>query len=246
MKLILGKWQFKAGLIPSLLALFFFSLFISLGVWQLHRAEYKRTLYADFLKRNAAPAVNIEEIYRDINEKEKILWRQVKATGTFNEDTQILLDNQVERDEAGYYVYTAFKPEGIADWILVNRGWIATGADRSLIPELIKTNSLVNINGVIKDLPRTGLLLKESLPETLAKDVIRVQKLDLTEIEKLLNIKLMPVILRLEPESSYGYVREWHIPGSGEEMHLGYAFQWFAFATTLLIIYLVVNVKRLH
>jgi surfeit locus 1 family protein len=39
-------------------------------------------------------------------------------------------------------------------------------------------------------------------------------------------------------------VQEWTLPGTGEEKHYGYAFQWFSFAIAVIIIYLIMGFKR--
>jgi surfeit locus 1 family protein len=39
-------------------------------------------------------------------------------------------------------------------------------------------------------------------------------------------------------------VRDWERPDVGVNMHRGYAFQWFALAVAVVILYLVLNVKR--
>ena len=245
MNINIGKWCFNPGLITSLLALIFFCLFISLGLWQLDRAEYKRTLHEGFLKRQNADAINIENII-GVNDYKKYLWRHVIATGNFDEGVQVILDNQVKQGQPGYFVYTPFNISGSKNaWALVNRGWIAAGLDRNKPPELIKTNSAITINAVIKEIPKTGIKLKETEPEKMTEEIYRVDNISLTEIEKLIDKKLLPVIIRLEPDADAAYIREWHIPGSGEEVHEGYAFQWFAFAATLFVIYIVVNTKKL-
>jgi surfeit locus 1 family protein len=41
-----------------------------------------------------------------------------------------------------------------------------------------------------------------------------------------------------------GLVRKWARPDSGSAKNWGYAFQWFAMALAVLIIYLVLSVKR--
>lgn len=244
MKLIIGKWCFSPRLISSLLAAVFFCLFISLGFWQLDRAEYKKTLYQGYLDRQSEAEIDFNQINDKAEEYKSFLWRHIKATGRFGEDNQILLDNQVIKDEPGYFVYTPFQSINSNVYVLVNRGWVPVGNDRKKPPELEKTESVVTINGVLKELPKTGLLLQKTIPEKMTGGVVRVQNIDLNELEKLLNIKLLPVIFRLEPGSKHGYVRDWKPPGFGEEMHLGYAFQWFVFALTLFIIYLVVNIKK--
>ena len=244
MKLIIGKWCFCPGLITSLLALVFFGLFISLGCWQLDRAEQKRTLYADFENRHSGKAIDLNLENINLEDKEAVFWRRVNATGEFLEQYQILLDNQVEQGQAGYFVYTPFKLKESNHVVLVNRGWLSKGKDRSLDPALVITNNLVSIMGVVKDKPKTGLLLKELPPEQMNQGVYRVQRLNIDELAELTKTKLLPYIIRLEPESEHGYRREWRSPGSGESVHIGYAFQWFAFATALLIIYLLLNIKN--
>jgi len=246
MKLIIGNWCFCPRLVTSLLALIFFSLFISLGFWQLDRADYKRTLYSDFENRQSGQAIDLNHDNTKLSDKEEIIWRHVNATGEFLEQYQILLDNQVEKGQAGYYVYTPFKLEQSEHAVLVNRGWLSTGNDRTVSPALIMTNDLVNIMGVAKEEPKTGLLLKNMPPEQMNKGVYRVQRLNINEVAELTKTKLLPYIVRLEPESKHGYRRQWQLPGSGVSIHNGYAFQWFAFATVLLIIYLVLNIKNKH
>lgn len=246
MKLIIGNWCFCPRLITSLLALIFFSLFISLGFWQLDRADYKRTLYSDFENRQSGQAIDLNHDNTKLSDKEEIIWRHVNATGEFLEQYQILLDNQVEKGQAGYYVYTPFKLEQSEHAVLVNRGWLSTDNDRTVSPALIMTNDLVNIMGLAKEIPKTGLLLKNMPPEQMNKGVYRVQRLNINEVAELTKTKLLPYIVRLEPESKHGYRRQWQLPGSGVSIHNGYAFQWFAFATVLLIIYLVLNIKNKH
>ena len=246
MKLIIGNCYFCPRLITSLLALVFFSLFISLGFWQLDRADYKRTLYSDFENRQSGQAIDLNHDNTKLSDKEEIIWRHVNATGEFLEQYQILLDNQVEKGQAGYYVYTPFKLEQSEHAVLVNRGWLSTDNDRTVSPALIMTNDLVNIMGLAKEEPKTGLLLKNMPPEQMNKGVYRVQRLNINEVAELTKTKLLPYIVRLEPESKHGYRRQWQLPGSGVSIHNGYAFQWFAFATVLLIIYLVLNIKNKH
>lgn len=225
------------------MALIFFILFISLGLWQLERAGYKRNLHQSFLDKQDIPAVGIEEILAIETQNGKI-WRRVEADGWFDENRQVLLDNQVLNNQAGYFVYTPFTPRGIDAAVLVNRGWVEIGTDRSVLPEFKKTNSMVVIKGLVKDPPQMGILLKQLSPEKLDKNTVRVQKLEIKPLQKLIGGELLPFVIRLTPDSGHGYKRDWNPPASGEKVHTGYAFQWFAFATTLLVIYLVINIKR--
>ena len=245
MNYIFGKWRFSPGVLSSLLTVVFISLFVFLGIWQLNRAEYKRNLHAEFEEQLAAPEINFNNAgYGE--QTESLLWRRAKITGHFIESKQVLLDNQVMNGEPGYFVYTPLQVDGLDKWLLVNRGWVSAGNDRMLPPSLQQTDSIVTVNGVIKQVPKTGLLLKEVSPEKITEEMLLVQRIDLSELESVLSKNLYPFILRLDAESDHGYAREWQIPGSGEAVHMGYAFQWFAFAITLLIIYLVLNIKKVY
>lgn len=246
MKLIIGKWCFSPRWLTSLLALIFIYLFASLGFWQLNRAEYKRNLYSEFEARQAADAIDFNLEKNNQLDKEALVWKPLKAGGTFLEQYQILLDNQVEATRAGYYVYTPFKLDQSEHIVLVNRGWLIAGADRTVSPKLVMTRGLLEINAVVKDIPKTGLLLKEMPPEQMSETVYRVQRINIEELETLTKTALLPYIIRLTPESEHGYLRNWQLPGSGVSMHNGYAFQWFAFAAALLIIYLILNIKKIE
>ena len=47
-----------------------------------------------------------------------------------------MLDNQVEKGVAGYFVYTPFKLKEQDVWVLVNRGWITIGDSRDKPPRI--------------------------------------------------------------------------------------------------------------
>ena len=244
MNLYFANWCFSLRLITSLLAAVLFGLFVYLGCWQLDRAEQKRNLYAEFENRQSADVIDLSQIDNASLVSENLMWRPVTANGHFLEGFQILLDNQVENTKVGYYVYTPFSLAESETMVLVNRGWLAAEPDRKTIPKLIMSEGSVNIKAVVKEIPKTGLLLKELPPELMSDNVYRVQRIDLDELADLTNTKLLPYVVRLSSDSEHGYHRQWRLPGSGEGTHKGYAFQWFAFATALLIIYLFLNIKR--
>ena len=130
------------------------------------------------------------------------------------------------------------------DIFLINRGWVPVGKDRNKSPKLIFTEGEVTIEGVFKKEPRTGVLLMENKAEKIEDGVTRFQKIVISEISDKTKINLFPYVIRLLPESKHGYIRNWKLRNSGENVHIGYAYQWFAFATTLFIIYFVLNIKR--
>lgn len=240
----IGSWQFTPGFWPTLATLMFLPLFMALGFWQLDRADQKTRKHEEFTRRQAEHALDLNDPQALRADKQHLLWRQVRAGGRFDTEIHILLDNQVVKGEAGYFVFTPFLVPPGDRWLLVNRGWVPLGADRSVAPALETPAGNVKIEGVINDVPATGLALKKAQAEALTRNIYRAQKIDLEEDAGLTRHELLPYVLTLAPASGYGFVREWQAPGSGREKHLGYAFQWFLFAAILLVIYLVVNLKK--
>jgi surfeit locus 1 family protein len=217
-----------------------------LGFWQLDRAEQKRTLHESFLHNQSGEAISLNRYNISKKNEKNIIWRKVFATGRFDEDFQILLDNQVVNNQAGYFVFTPFQLKNKNIWYLVNRGWVTAGIDRNKLPELRLNRADVLITGEIKYAPRSGIMLAENISEQMQPGVYRLNKIDLLKVAKLLSRPLMPYVIRLNPESKNGYVRDWKIPGSGETLHLGYAFQWFVLAILVFVIYIIVNFKKVQ
>ena len=72
----------------------------------------------------------------------------------------------------------------------------------------------------------------------------RIQAIKVPELEKALGYPLLPVVLLLNEDQRDGFVRQWHPLKFGPEKNLGYAVQWFGLTLALLIIYLVVNTRK--
>ena len=221
-------------------------MLIALGVWQLDRADQKRSHYEMLIQRQSEGVININQNLARINNKDEMLGRKIAAEGRFNENIQILLDNQVMKNRAGYFVFTPFSLAGHDTWYLVNRGWVAIGGERNQLPGLTRTNGVVSISGTAMNVPATGIRLGEIIDEQLAPGIYRLQAIDIAHLSKLIGVTFMPYIIRLEPVSQYGYARMWDRPDSGENVHLAYALQWFLLAITLFLIYIIVNLEKVQ
>lgn len=242
-----SRLQFNFNFWPTLATFLVSPLFAYLGFWQLDRAAQKDVLQDEFRARQVASVVDFNILSNLDKEFSELNWRRVKAQGVFDPNINILLDNQVVNGVAGYFVYTPFKLEAVDVWVLVNRGWVAAGQYRNVVPNVIlDEQQLLTIYGNVKAPPRTGIMLAENVAEQLADAVYRIQKLSLNDIESLTQRQFLPYIIRLNPISSSGFLRDWRVSGSGRQIHLGYAFQWFAMAFAVLCIYLLVNVRRVE
>ena len=242
---MVDSYVFKPGLMPTVAFIILFSALIMLGNWQLDRAGQKETIHVDYLSKKQQPPLDLN-LFRTGDVFDDIIWRKGEVTGKFSQDGHVLLDNQVYKGVPGYFLYTPFLLESETRQLLVNRGWIAASAYRDIIPEIKTPTTRLTLSGTIKLSPLTGLVLGDNLIESFPGNVKRVQRLVLDSSETKEGLTLMPVILRLDGESSYGYNRDWAEAGSGKERHQGYAFQWFAMAGVLLVIYILVNMKKIE
>lgn len=231
--------RFRPPLLPTLAAALFLVLLTSLGFWQLDRARQKQALQQHYEDRGRAPVVDLATAAR--RDEGEMHWRRVRLEGRYDPVRHFLLDNQVYRGRAGYLVYTPFLLAGEGVRVLVNRGWVAAGPDRSQGPGIRTPQGETELRGVAKPVPRTPVL-SETPPEALGQDLVRVQAILPAQIAGRENWTLLPYEVRLETPAS-GFVRDWPAPGTGRERHLGYAFQWFALAALLVVIYVVLVVR---
>ena len=238
----MGNWSFRPGFVTSLIAFVVLLALLGLGNWQLDRAHEKQVLFDQFQQRGKLPAVDMNSsVTRD---PARILWRRAAVRGKYDTRQQILLDNQIYAGRVGYYVFTPLKIKSFGEWVLVNRGWVPAGAYRTDLPDIVTPDTTVSLTGTIKQPTFTGIVLSDNYIEKLRGGILRTQKIDLARLGKEAGIDFLPYILRLDPVSATGFVRNWPPAGSGKEKNLGYAFQWFMMAAVVLFIYLYFSIKR--
>jgi surfeit locus 1 family protein len=212
---------------------------LALANWQLNRAHEKEGLaeHLAILAKDPPIALSATEIQaRDVE------WRRVTAHGRFAPSYGVLIDNRVYHGVAGYHVVMPLEIEagsGTSRYVLVDRGWIAGNPDRSKLPDVRTPETAIDITGLAITPSRRFLELASGTAQG------RVwQNLTLDRYRKAFPIAIQPVVIEQESALDDGLVREWDPPNLGVDRHYGYAFQWLALATTILVFYLVTHVKR--
>lgn len=222
--------------LPTVAALAVVALTASAGVWQTHRAQYKRALQARYDAQAKAPPVALPGTPFD---PETYLYRRVSVTGRFDPAHEILLDNRILDGKPGYQVVTPLKLEQGAAYVLVDRGWVVRNLDRTLLPEIRTPLGVVTIEGIA--VPPSGKYLELS-SNTVEGKVW--ENLHFKRMQVLLPQRLQPLMVMQLNDNGDGLIRRWARPDVGVEMHLGYAFQWFALAGVTIVIYGVLYAKR--
>lgn len=228
--------EFRPALVPTLLTVALMPVLIGLGVWQLSRYEYKTELEQAYTASGAEPAA-ADAVTGDDRDR----FRPVAARGRYDSERQFLIDNMVSRGRNGFFVITPLRLES-GGLLLVNRGWIAQDARRRPADDIAVNEETRRIEGRVGRLPVAGLDLGG---DGAAGGWPSLRQFpDIRELSAALAEPVEPWVLLLSPEAADGFRREWEPGGLPATRHLGYAVQWFALATALAVIYVVVNIRR--
>ena len=238
------RYEFKPRLGASLATLILLPVLLGLGYWQLERAEQKRAIQAEFSASYNKSAVVLND-YQKRDEPGSLRWRPVIISGRYT-GSAYFLDNQVYRGEPGYRIYAPLKLSGSDDVVLVERDWQPLGDGRQRLPAIELPQGNMHLQGRVVPAPATGIMLGEHRIQRMTKQRYRVQRIKPAELASHSGTNLLPYVVRLDKAPHAGDDRRAALNGFGSERHVGYAFQWFALAVTLVIIYLSVNIKRRH
>ena len=218
------RFYMPASLIVATLA-----LLISLGFWQLDRADEKRAIEDKIAIANSA---NVELVVSTELLKDKEYYH-VRLQGSYIDDKQFIYDNQIVDQVSGYYVLTPFVLRGASNAILINRGFIPWNGRRDKLADIDVGAKLTEVKVQISK-PVRRMELEES--KTTGEFPVLIQTLDLDEMSNKVSLDLASVIGLLSPESENGFVRQWEPYTGSIERHVGYAIQWFLMALVLAFI----------
>ena len=205
-----------------------------LGLWQLDRAAQKTALQAALeARQREAPLDTAAAWTTDRDAAATLQYRRVQLQGHWSAAHTVFLDNRPMDGRAGFYVVT---PLVVGDGraILVQRGWVPRDAlDRARLPEVPTPEGPVAVGGRMA--PPPGRLY-EFQPDERGR--IR-QNLDLDGFARETGLRLAPLsVVQTEPAGAGDTLRrDWPAPDTGVAKHRGYAFQWFALSTLIVLLY---------
>ena len=227
----------------TLFALSLMALLVSLGRWQLDRAEQKRALHTAFVQQLDAPALDLA-----LHAAEPLTshaWRATSGHGHY-EAPVMLLDNRIREGRVGYEVLTAFRLDDGAR-ILVDRGWILAAAMRDEVPTIPIPNDITSVHGRLAPAPSTGIVVGNAAePERLGTDIWRLQHVDFAVLDAHFEPGFLPMLVYLDADEAGGYDRDWILPLPDDGKHTAYAVQWFAMAGAVAIFYGIFLRRRLR
>ena len=236
---------------------------VSLGNWQLRRADQKQAA-ADLAetRHHDAPLHNAD--WPCIADRTKANasglpeQRPVRLTGRWMTNKVVYLDNRPMDGQAGFFVVTPFQlepapPCGPA-WVLVQRGWVPRHpSNRQQLPSVDTPNDLTVVEGfVVPQISQAYALGTEAKVEPYVAGPLLRQNMSTEAWSEWIGRALAPAaVLQSDPQGvaasdpQFNHLkRAWPAPDSGVGKHHAYAAQWFAMALIITGLYVWFQLLR--
>jgi cytochrome oxidase assembly protein ShyY1 len=222
--------------LPTLAAAAMLALTTWAGTWQSGRALEK-----DELEARAAAGRNAVELLVGSGALEAgaLDGRRIVARGEFIPAATVYWDNRFLGRTVGMAVITPLKLAGGSKVLLVDRGIVLPGADRSILPAVTTPTGVVELRGRAYIAPRRTLELTENADAGSLWQNLTPEKFSLRT-----GTDVHPFILRQGADGgSDGLVRAPDQAVSPEggmtaARHRGYAFQWYSLALLTIALFL--------
>lgn len=216
----------------ALAALVAIAVTVSLGFWQWGRAQQRNALHEAIASRRAMPPLSAADLLADDADAPSLLHRPIVLRGEWVGARTVFLDNRQMNAAPGFYVVTPLRLEGGRGVVLVQRGWAPRNfVKREQLPAVQTPAGTVEVRGRLA--PPPAKLYAFDKEEAGA---IR-QNLDLDRFRAETGLPLLPLSVQQTGPASEGLLRQWPQAGSGAEKNIGYAFQWWAIAALIAILY---------
>lgn len=236
----LGGFRFDPPLWAWVAAVPALALLLWLGTWQVQRGLAKEDMLAE---RAAARQAEPRPLPPTGEAVERAYGQLVEVRGHYEGRRQILLDNQVRQGRVGYRVWTPLRLED-GRLVLVDRGWVPLGEDRSRPPRPGAPEDERTVRGLWRDLPEPGLRL--AAPGACEQDdwprVLNYPRHD--QVACQYEAPVANGLLLLEEDAPGGFARDWDEGGVPPVRHYGYAVQWYALALTLVVLFVILATRR--
>lgn len=215
---------------------------LTLGTWQLRRADFKQSTASQIVAQGQLPPLSDWAPTQS-----NLLHRNVSLRGLWLDAQTVFLDNRFMGGRPGFYVVTPLQLQGTQSIVWVQRGWVQRDIqDRTRLPELPSTGQEVMVPGrIIENISRV-YALGEANSSTSAPASARPSRIwqNLPVVNIGPGYAALPMaVLQTAPAQANGAVqsdglsRDWPQVDAGVAKHYGYAFQWFALCGLIIVLY---------
>lgn len=215
--------------------------FVFLGLWQLDRHRDRVADNLSAKSRIAETPALLVDLLQGPGQPDEIRYRRVLVEGVFDSDGEVLVRSQIHLGTAGFHVITPLVGEaGTA--VLVNRGWVPLALDSVPVDQAPPPDGVVVVEGWVEPTRERGAF---GPTDPAAGRLEVVSRVDIDRIAAQVLYELAPVYVVMTGGGE-GVLPEPVKPPSFDDAgpHLGYAIQWFGFATTGIVGYLFLIRRR--
>jgi len=230
--------RFKFSLWPTLMTVPAVIIMLGLGVWQLHRMEWKNALLERIAERIHQEPANFDGGLSWDESKDE--YRRVRLRGSFVHEQELYLAARSRNGNVGYQVVTPFVlTNGMA--VLVNRGWVPSERRDPAKRAEGQIKGDTDVVAVVRLTQAQGIMQPDNDPAKNVWFYIDVEAMKkasgvATEIDYWFEADATP-----NPGGfPIGGQTRIQIPND----HLQYAVTWFIFAITLTVIFLIFSYRR--
>lgn len=237
-----GNRRFEPSLIPILGFLILLPVLLRLGVWQLDRAEEKRNIISGLEKNAMTEAVSLNQAL----EEPQSDMRNIYTSGQVISGGTLVVDNQKHNGRLGYEIYSLWQTSEYSTPILVNRGWLPRKDFYQKVPD-IPPFTADSLRGTLYFSKGANEMVADNAQWVEYDGVWLVGQFDfqtLAEKVEQMGYDSAPFIIRLKANDKSSFVRQWELIASPPEKHIAYAIQWFAMALALVMLFIILNLKR--
>jgi surfeit locus 1 family protein len=135
----------QSAILGGLLLAFLLPAFISLGLWQWRKAEAKTALQIELDSRSHDAAIAMPTTVADVD---SLRHHRVILRGSYDAAHQVLIDNRLHQEQAGYHIITPLRLAGSTMHVLVNRGWLPAPADHKQQPVAEVPTGEIELSGI--------------------------------------------------------------------------------------------------
>ncbi len=198
--------------------------FAGLGAWQISRGLEKRAVQYAYQDETSFKSWQHGMDVR--------AFQRIKATGIYDGEHQVVLDNIIINSRYGHYVITPLDIDSSKPLLLINRGWVEKSTGEFDKARLALPDGEQIVRGRAGSLPRAGYKMGDAIiaGQDWPKHAVYPS---IEEVSAALGRDLQPFILLMEHDEKHGFLRHWVPSEFGPGKHFGYALQWFAMGAVL-------------
>ena len=208
-------------------AIIFVPITISLGMWQIERANEKKLIIANYDKLLVSAPIALQKNQMLNN------WQPIETTGTY-EDTIVYEDNAINNGKAGFKVYHLFRNDD-GTFIFIHRGFIERNLIKNNLPEVEIPTEKKSIYGTT--LFKQNNTFVKNIEESDSRIIQEFNASLLIDKYPMLKDKyLHPFLFNLDIRDVNKYQPIEKPVNMTASKHIGYAIQWFGLCAALIIL----------